>query len=61
MKRVKGEYAGSSQASIKCEYQLIDADRHFNLAVIYHLLSHLNTRRPVPVNRTLLFENHRAH
>lgn len=48
-------------ASIKCEYHLIDADRHFNLAVIHHLLYHLNTKLSVPVNRKWLFESHGAH
>lgn len=55
------EYARSGQASIKCEYQVIDADRRFNLAVIHHLLCRLNTTLSVPVNRKWLFESHTAH
>ena len=40
----KREYAPSWQASIKCEYQLIDADSHFTLAVVHHLLCDLKTK-----------------
>lgn len=55
------EYASSGQASIKCEYQVIDADRRFNLALIHHLLCRLSTTLSVPVNRKWLFESHTAH